>query len=290
LSYWYRPAAAEHTGAPIVFVHGIGVGLLPYLVPISQLEESERACYLIEVPAVSLDVTARLPAAKSVATDIEEMLAAHGDYDKDTQGGGAVFVGHSFGSVYLSYVVKYAPRAIVGACFVEPVCFLISLRKTLEQFLYAPCDPVMDLIRSDAGVARALRREFWWSEAALWREQLGVAACRDHVAVFLADNDEIVPSEEVRNLLLAPQPPPLLTNVLEQVLGNIGEHAPRQLAEALAEAKEHAGDSSMAANVAAEVLSFPTFGHGKWEYDRAASRRVVDKALELASRADVRRA
>ena len=109
------------------------------------------------------------------------------------------------------------------------------------------------------------------------------------MAVFLADNDEIVPSEEVRKLLLAPQPPPLLTNMLERLLGKAGEHAPRQLAEALAEAKEHAGESSLAATVAAEVLSFPTFGHGKWEYNRAASRRVVDKALELASRADVQR-
>ena len=70
--------------------------------------------------------------------------------------------------------MQHAPHAILGAVFVEPVVFLLSLRNVLDQFLYAPCDPVMELVRTDPGVARALRRDFWWMEAALWREQLGV--------------------------------------------------------------------------------------------------------------------
>ena len=278
LRYWHRPAATTSSGPPIAFVHGIGIGLLPYLAPISQLAESGRACFLVEVPAVSLDMTERLPPAADVAADIERMLA---DHDDD----GAVFIGHSFGSVYLSHVVQHAPHAILGAVFVEPVVFLLSLRNVLDQFLYAPCDPVMELVRTDPGVARALRRDFWWMEAALWREQLGVAACRERVAVFLADFDDVVPSAEVRRFLEAPQPPPLVTNMLERILGQVATSAPDGLADAIEEAQAMAGDTSLAASAAIEVHSWP-LGHGRWEYDPKVSQRVVDKALELADQVE----
>ena len=279
LRYWHRPGATtSSSGPPIAFVHGIGIGLLPYLAPISQLAESGRACFLVEVPAVSLDMTERLPPAADVAADIERMLADHGD-------DGAVFIGHSFGSVYLSHVVQHAPHAILGAVFVEPVVFLLSLRNVLDQFLYAPCDPVMELVRTDPGVARALRRDFWWMEAALWREQLGVAACRERVAVFLAEFDDVVPSAEVRRFLEAPQPPPLVTNMLERILGQVATSAPDGLADAFEEAQAMAGDTSLAASAAIEVHSWP-LGHGRWEYDPKVSQRVVDKALELADQVE----
>ena len=279
LRYWHRPGATtSSSGPPIAFVHGIGIGLLPYLAPISQLAESGRACFLVEVPAVSLDMTERLPPAADVTADIERMLADHGD-------DGAVFIGHSFGSVYLSHVVQHAPHAILGAVFVEPVVFLLSLRNVLDQFLYAPCDPVMELVRTDPGVARALRRDFWWMEAALWREQLGVAACRERVAVFLAEFDDVVPSAEVRRFLEAPQPPPLVTNMLERILGQVATSAPDGLADAFEEAQAMAGDTSLAASAAIEVHSWP-LGHGRWEYDPKVSQRVVDKALELADQVE----
>ena len=143
----------------------------------------------------------------------------------------------------------------------------------------------MELVRTDPGVARALRRDFWWTEAALWREQLGVSACRDRIAVFLADDDEIVPSVEVRRFLLSPQPPKQLTEALERLLGTAVDSAPKPLAEALAEAHGVVSDTSRAAGASIEVHSWP-LGHGRWEYGHATSQRVVNKALEFAAQVD----
>ena len=103
--------------------------------------------------------------------------------------------------------------------------------------------------------------------------------------MFLANEDEIVPSAEVRRFLEAPQPPPFLTHALELVLGKAADTAPKELAEALAEARAVAGDTSLAAHSAIEVETY-TAGHGRWQYSEAMSRRVVGKALELADRVD----
>ena len=103
--------------------------------------------------------------------------------------------------------------------------------------------------------------------------------------MFLADFDDVVPSAEVRRFLEAPQPPPLVTNMLERILGQVATSAPDGLADAFEEAQAMAGDTSLAASAAIEVHSWP-LGHGRWEYDPKVSQRVVDKALELADRVE----
>ena len=109
LSYWHRPGRDVKDGfapTPVVFAHGIGVGLLPYKDVIAKLGDGAHddgaATYLLELPAISTTLKGEeLPRPLDLAYDAAAALRANGDAS-------AVWVGHSFGSAAMSYVSRRA--------------------------------------------------------------------------------------------------------------------------------------------------------------------------------------
>jgi hypothetical protein len=85
--------------------------------------------------------------------------------------------------------------------FVEPVCFLLNLSKVTKRFLYdRDAGPILELIRTDPGNAETIARRVWWQESSVWLADLRKLRGKP-VACFLADNDKIVPSEDVAKYL-----------------------------------------------------------------------------------------
>ena len=62
------------------------------------------------------------------------MLANHG-YTK------ATFSGHSFGTFWMSYMAKYAPEAVAGLVFLDPVCFCLHNSSLTRSVVYNAPDP-----------------------------------------------------------------------------------------------------------------------------------------------------
>ena len=200
LSYWVRDGEAlgdddEFRPAPVVFAHGIGVGLLPYKDAIAKLAAGARsagaATYLLELPAISTTLQGEeLPRPVDLAADVSLALRSNGD-------AAAVFVGHSFGSAAMSYVLRHAPDVVAASVFVEPVVFLLNRPNVSNGFLFDKSpDPILDVLRSDPDIAFSMRRRFWWQEAVLWADQIRVPT-----DVFLSDFDKIVPGAAVRAYL-----------------------------------------------------------------------------------------
>ena len=200
LSYWVRDGEAlgDDDGfrpAPVVFAHGIGVGLLPYKDAIAKLAAGARsagaATYLLELPAISTTLQGEeLPRPVDLAADVSLALRSNGD-------AAAVFVGHSFGSAAMSYVLRHAPDVVAASVFVEPVVFLLNRPNVSNGFLFDKSpDPILDVLRSDPDIAFSMRRRFWWQEAVLWADQIRVPT-----DVFLSDFDKIVPGAAVRAYL-----------------------------------------------------------------------------------------
>ena len=200
LSYWVRDGEApgDDDGfrpAPVVFAHGIGVGLLPYKDAIAKLAAGARAAgaatYLLELPAISTTLQGEeLPRPVDLAADVSLALRSNGD-------AAAVFVGHSFGSAAMSYVLRHAPDVVAASVFVEPVVFLLNRPNVSNGFLFDKSpDPILDVLRSDPDIAFSMRRRFWWQEAVLWADQIRVPT-----DVFLSDFDKIVPGAAVRAYL-----------------------------------------------------------------------------------------
>ncbi|KAK3304693.1 uncharacterized protein B0T15DRAFT_568446 [Chaetomium strumarium] len=179
LTYWHRPHTSK-TRLPVLFIHGIGIGLYPYvnfLVELNAengddgLDDGQRGIFAVEIMPVSFRIT-----------------KAHG-WDK------VVLVSHSYGSVISTHLL-HSPRTVpkIGPMlFVDPVTFLLHLPDVAYNFIYrkptrANEHQLSYFASKDMGVAHTLSRRFYWADNILWKEDL-----QNHrVAVSLAEKDLIV--------------------------------------------------------------------------------------------------
>jgi len=192
-TYWRREAQEPVDGAtPLIFAHGIGIGFLPYHNLIGDLvdgcESDGAPMYLLELPALALTRFGReLPSPKELGEAASRMLTEHDDP-------AACWVGHSFGTVAITYALKYAPSTVASCALIEPVCFHLHLPDVSRGFLFKETqDPILDILRTDPAISFSLRKRFWWQEAVLWVEDLRGRKCD----VFLSSKDDIVPSASV---------------------------------------------------------------------------------------------
>ncbi|CAB9514892.1 expressed unknown protein [Seminavis robusta] len=185
----------NNKNTPLVFVHGIGIGLITYQPLIDAMLQSGRPIFLPELPFVSgfrpwQGPNAVLPPAV-VCSTMTAMLATHG-YLK------GAFCGHSYGTSWLSYMCKYAPTAVAALLFLDPICFCLHAPRLTKKFVYHRPDPgtISYIIRTDLIVNWTIQRSFPWAWIILFTEQIHVPC-----AVFLSEQDALVPAQKVEEYL-----------------------------------------------------------------------------------------
>jgi pimeloyl-ACP methyl ester carboxylesterase len=189
-------SSSERT-IPIVFCHGIGIGLIYYLQLIDMFLAQGRPLFLPELISVTAFRTWQSPTSaltpQAVASTMTSMLYESG-FDQ------AVFVGHSYGSSWLSYMCKLAPQMVKGLVFLDPICFCLHLPFLTKQFVYQRADPgsTSYFVRTDVNVNWTIQRNFPWTRVALFVEQFPPGV---QVAVFLSQNDTLVPTPNVSTYL-----------------------------------------------------------------------------------------
>ena len=86
LTYWYRPHTS-HTELPIVFLHGIGVGLYPYIKCLEdvnhgrQKEDGKVGILAVEILPVSSRITWAMLRKEEMCQQLRIILRYHG-FDK----------------------------------------------------------------------------------------------------------------------------------------------------------------------------------------------------------------
>lgn len=180
---------------PIVFVHGIGIGLITYIPLIDALLKSKRPIFLPEIPYVMgfrpwQSPNAVLP-PNVVCSCMTVMLASHGFLC-------ATWMGHSYGTSWLSYMCQYASHAVAALLFLDPICFCLHVPRLTKSFVYTRRDPgtVSYIVRTDVIVNWTIQRSFPWSWIILFTEQIRVPC-----SVFLSDKDALVPAGKIEDYL-----------------------------------------------------------------------------------------
>lgn len=251
VNYYFHPGNPplndNDEKSPIVFVHGIGIGLIVYIPLIDHLLKTGRPILLPEIPYVSgfrpwQGANSVLPAAV-VCSTMTEMLAKHGYLS-------ATFVGHSYGTTWCSYMCKYAPNAIHAVCFLDPVCFCLHMPRLTKQFVYHKPDPgtVSYMVRTDVTVSWTIQRSFPWQKIVLFAEQINIPCC-----VFLSEMDMLVPSAKVAEYLTS-------------------KGAPSKNFEAAN--KDHFAKGDL------NVTIFPGDVHGEWT-ERSDANPVITDCVEV---------
>ncbi|OQN97002.1 hypothetical protein B0A48_16976 [Cryoendolithus antarcticus] len=212
LAYWYRPHTST-TKLPVVFLHGIGVGLYTYVDFLNQingsarggdkdalLDEGQIGLIVVEILPISARICAPALTTPETKAALHEMLASHGWTD-------FVLVGHSYGTALASTLLRdplWTPR-MKATMLMDPICFLLHLPNIAYNFTRRPphnaAEHMLQYFSSlDPLISHTLSRRFFWSEYSLWLEDLPSTL---PIVITLSGVDLIVPVREVGAYLTA---------------------------------------------------------------------------------------
>lgn len=200
-SYWYHPHTSE-TKLPIVFIHGIGIGLHPYASFLSELNSTrggkndpndQIGVLAIEIMPVSSRLTHHALARQEMCAEISTIVSRHFPGQK------FVLVSHSYGTVISTHLLKSPVASQIGPLFLmDPVCILLHLPDVAFNFTRrkpkrANEHQLYYFASMDMGVAHTLGRCFFWSENILWKKDVA----GKKVTISLGGKDLIVNSAAV---------------------------------------------------------------------------------------------
>jgi pimeloyl-ACP methyl ester carboxylesterase len=204
LSYWYRPHTSK-TRLPILFVHGIGIGLYPYAKFLDDInkfdpeagKDGEIGIIAVELMPISFRITGPILDRDEICRQINIILERHG-FDK------VVLISHSYGSVVTTHLLQNPTTAskIGPMLFVDPVTFLLHLPDVAYNFTARQPKSTNEhqlffFASRDMMVAHTLARHFFWAHNLLWKEDL---RGRD-VTISLGGRDLIVDTDTVGKYL-----------------------------------------------------------------------------------------
>ncbi|KAF4443511.1 ribose-phosphate pyrophosphokinase [Fusarium acutatum] len=202
LTYWHRPHTSK-TRLPILFIHGIGVGLYPYIKFLAEINAADSAdgdvgIIAVEIISVSSRITGSAMLKQEMCEEIHRILSSHGWED-------CVLVSHSYGSVVAAQLLRDPKTSIsIGpVIFIDPVSFLLHLPDVAYNFICRRPSETKEHLLSyfgskDIGIAHTLFRRFFWADNLLWKKDL-----QDRpVAVALASRDSIIDTKSIRAYLV----------------------------------------------------------------------------------------
>jgi len=202
LTYYHRCIPSTSTSvnkgkSPLMFLHGIGIGLVMYLPLLSAIWD-DREMLIVRMPEVA-NQSLECPATPAVFVKTLSKVLRHHAIES------VCLMGHSYGTVVMAWVMKQIPQSVSGAIFLDPVCFLLFLPYTCMHFIYEVPEFKLNNLRAcivhyfakrELGIAHTLQRHFWWTHNNIWSEDL----C-DNIMVVLAAEDEIAPAPPILNYL-----------------------------------------------------------------------------------------
>ena len=125
LKYWIKKSTIISTQKrnSLLFFHGIGIGLLPYLFMILKISRNNlaRDIILVELPFAKISLSNKHD--KSI--NIKETVNAITAILSKTQLKQCICMGHSYGTIIMSWIIQLNPTLIHSAIFIDPVCFLL---------------------------------------------------------------------------------------------------------------------------------------------------------------------
>jgi pimeloyl-ACP methyl ester carboxylesterase len=209
LPYWYRPHRSS-TKLPILFIHGLGIGLWPYLPFFRDLasKDPEVGILALEILPASMRITSPLLDRDEMCSAISQILASHG-LER------VIIVAHSFGTVITAHILRSVAHSplVAGTLLVDPIPFLLHLPSVAFNFVYRIPRSANEwqlwyFASRDPDIARALSRNFFWAQSVLFVEDL--EDCIDagkNVAVVLSGDDQIVDAPGVWKYLTGENEP-----------------------------------------------------------------------------------
>jgi pimeloyl-ACP methyl ester carboxylesterase len=209
LSYWLRPHTSK-TRLPVLFIHGIGVGLIPNINLLRELGfalnvDCDNGCdgqvgiMAIEILQISSRLTHAIPKRSAYLEQLAHVLDMH-QFER------FVLASHFYGSVLSTYILTHEPLAhhVASTLLIDPVTILLHIPDVADNITarlpkHMKEWQVWFFGSKDPGVAYTLGRHFFWTENILWYDRILELAKRGmNMTVSLGSQDRIVDAQAVR--------------------------------------------------------------------------------------------
>ncbi|GJJ68916.1 hypothetical protein EMPS_01262 [Entomortierella parvispora] len=171
LAYWHRSPVDPENKVPLVFIHGIGIGLAQYFHWVLALTTISRPIILIEVSYASSNFFLR----ESMTPD--EMYCAVERILKEQEYAKATFMGHSLGTIVCAAICRASPASspisiISGLILADPICFF-TLHSIARNFAYRTPSTASELIMGhfaarEIGTSWYIMRRFCWHQCVMF--------------------------------------------------------------------------------------------------------------------------
>jgi pimeloyl-ACP methyl ester carboxylesterase len=290
LTYWYRPHTSK-TRLPILFIHGIGIGLYPYTNFLRELNTTgDEGCdgavgiIALEIMPISSRITHSALEKDVMVREIQTIIRHHG-WAK------FVLVSHSYGSIISTHLLKSPLTApsIGNVVLIDPVSFLLHLPDvaynfTARQPVHANEHLLWYFGSKDIGVAHTLARRFFWSENIIWKEDLGLEVKQweegRKVTVVFGGKDILVDTNTVGRYLMGAS---LNGSQISDKAIRMANEFKMATVSGLVSAEEEEWKTRPWKGSGLEVLWFEQLDHGQvFELER--TRRPIIKAIEVYTR------
>ncbi|TCD60428.1 hypothetical protein EIP91_010080 [Steccherinum ochraceum] len=213
---------------PVVFLHGLGLGLLQYghFVEAMLKAEPDRPFLVPLFPHTSQEIfhprylrpIGRHESAQVIGGLLKELGWIDGDEgeqeiksgeersDKPKSRTGVAMLSHSNGTFIHGWLLKAHPGMIARSCFVDPVVFCQWEGDLCYNFCYRKCTTGMELlikyfVGMELGVAYYIQRHFCWSSNTLWYDEIPNAHDPDKATFIVGGKDDLVNGPRVRRYL-----------------------------------------------------------------------------------------
>lgn len=294
-TYWYRPHTST-TKLPIVFIHGIGIGLYPYtnflgeLNSIAGVESSnpkeQVGIIAIEIMPVSFRITHHALSRRDMCAEVDQILLKHFGPDQKF-----VLASHSYGTVISTHLLKTPSIAkrIGPVVLIDPVSILLHLPEVAYNFTRrqprrANEHQLYYFASMDMGVSHTLSRHFFWNENVLWKKDLKGRK----MTASLGGRDLIVATEAVGRYLSDQPKSVLATGYSDHAPETVGveENADHQESNVRmrggeiidADLEEEEWKSRPWSGNGIDVLWFKELDHAQ-VFDKIATRRRLITAI-----------
>ncbi|CAF0812700.1 unnamed protein product [Rotaria sp. Silwood1] len=205
-TYHDDTCSVEDEEDPIIFFHGIGAGLLMYQPFISRIHKEfsrRHRIILISMRCICM----RYPSLKDIPNMYEtvDSIQLIFDYYRLKK---AIFIGHSYGTACLSWIVQKCPQYISRLIFLDPICFALFEPYVVYNFVYRIPYQLGHLymyyfVCRELGISYVISRHFWWTQNNLFIEQIPSYTnkiLRTHV--LLSGHDCIVNVHLIKDYLI----------------------------------------------------------------------------------------
>jgi pimeloyl-ACP methyl ester carboxylesterase len=213
---------------PIVFVHGLGLGLLQYHTTLVHLFKQfpDRPLLVLLQPQISQRIFHPHylnPLPRQQAAELLSQLIIKLGWAKDVNGSDSestssgeekavtrrhavTMMSHSNGSYTHAWMLKDHPTLIRRSCFIDPVTFCSWEGDVCYNFIYRPCRTGMEILMkyfvgAEIGVANLLQRHFDWASNSLFFEEIPNARDPSRTLFVLGGKDAILNAARVKRYL-----------------------------------------------------------------------------------------